>query len=186
MLNAMKLEGVTGCGGIIAKLVTPYASDPIESAPRASPSCHCASHRTARRRAVRGGGLPVMWRKWRLVERLGSVPRLSTSTSTRCKPVRVAAFKRTKSVDAPHCSAAFFLSRSAQSFPLRIFKIGVSAGLNLRWDHYRYVADQWQWGPSQARLVLRENFETVPPVVMSPVSVVERRGCDVLPIGSDD
>jgi hypothetical protein len=62
--------------------------------------------------------------------------------------------------------------------------VGASAGLNLRWDRYRYVQrDQdWAWGPPDAPLVL-EGCWTVPPEpVPAEVEVVERRGCDPAPV----
>jgi hypothetical protein len=71
--------------------------------------------------------------------------------------------------------------------PLRILEIGASAGLNLRWDRYRYeLGTSWEpgdagWGDvnSAVRFV---NFFDVPPPLDQAAEVVERRGCDVAPL----
>lgn len=73
----------------------------------------------------------------------------------------------------------FLLVARETELPLRILEIGASAGLNLRWDHYRYEAAAWEWG-SQSPVTL-PNF-LIPPPFEDPVEVVERLGCDVDPV----
>jgi hypothetical protein len=65
--------------------------------------------------------------------------------------------------------------------PLRILEIGASAGLNLRWDRYRYESGETGWGDehSPVRFV---HFFDVPPPLDRPAEVVERKGCDLAPI----
>ena len=75
--------------------------------------------------------------------------------------------------------------------PLRILEIGASAGLNLRWDRYRYEAGKTDkksgepveagWGDelSQVRFV---HFFEVPPPLDRAAEVAERKGCDIEPI----
>ena len=71
--------------------------------------------------------------------------------------------------------------------PLRILEIGASAGLNLRWDRYRYESGKsgepgeagWGDESSAVRLV---NFFDVPPPLDRDAEVVERKGCDLEPI----
>jgi hypothetical protein len=71
--------------------------------------------------------------------------------------------------------------------PLRILEIGASAGLNLRWDRYRYESGEAGWGDehSPVRFV---HFFDVPPPLDRAAEVVERKGCDLEPIDptSDD
>ncbi|HEV2966488.1 MAG TPA: DUF2332 domain-containing protein [Candidatus Dormibacteraeota bacterium] len=71
--------------------------------------------------------------------------------------------------------------------PLRILEIGASAGLNLRWDCYRYESGQTGWGDehSPVRFV---HFFDVPPTLDRTAEVIERKGCDLEPIDatSDD
>jgi hypothetical protein len=65
--------------------------------------------------------------------------------------------------------------------PLRILEIGASAGLNLRWDRYRYEASDTGWGDehSPVRFV---HFFDVPPPLDRTAEVIERKGCDLVPI----
>jgi len=64
--------------------------------------------------------------------------------------------------------------------PLRLLELGAAAGLNLRWDAYRYE-DAWGDPASPVRLVDRY-AEQPPPFGPRHVDVVERRGCDVAPV----
>jgi len=65
--------------------------------------------------------------------------------------------------------------------PLRILEIGASAGLNLRWDLYRYESGETGWGDeySPVRFV---HFFDVPPPLDRSAEVAERKGCDLVPI----
>ncbi|HLW53863.1 MAG TPA: DUF2332 domain-containing protein [Candidatus Angelobacter sp.] len=76
----------------------------------------------------------------------------------------------------------FLLVAHRTGLPLRLLEIGSSAGLNLRWDHFRYTWKGGAWGDPASPVVLQDVFasEAVPPV--GAVKVVERRGCDPSPI----
>lgn len=66
--------------------------------------------------------------------------------------------------------------------PLAILEIGTSAGLNLRWDHFRYEARGKTWGPKDSPVRLC-TFEAPPaPRFDVRARVVERRGCDAHPV----
>lgn len=65
--------------------------------------------------------------------------------------------------------------------PLRILELGASAGLNLRWDRFRYVSTAGAWGDESSPVQFAHSFE-IPPPMNRTVEVVERRGCDVNPI----
>ena len=65
--------------------------------------------------------------------------------------------------------------------PLRILEIGASAGLNLRWDRYRYESAAGAWGDPASHLRFTHSFETPPPMERT-ADVVERKGCDLNPI----
>ncbi|MCB1040214.1 MAG: DUF2332 family protein, partial [Acidimicrobiales bacterium] len=45
-----------------------------------------------------------------------------------------------------------FLEVGRGGLPLRVLEVGASAGLNLRFDRYRYVAAGRSWGPAQSPL----------------------------------
>jgi hypothetical protein len=65
--------------------------------------------------------------------------------------------------------------------PLRILEIGASAGLNLRWDRYRYESGETGWGDEHSRVRFVNVFD-VPPPLDRVAEVVERKGCDLQPI----
>lgn len=67
--------------------------------------------------------------------------------------------------------------------PLRLLEVGASAGLNLRWDRYRYEADGFSWGPAESpvRLAFELEGEEVP-ALPATVEIASRQGCDASPI----
>src|SRR4029077_12761115 len=46
--------------------------------------------------------------------------------------------------------------------PLRILEIGASAGLNLRWDRYRYESSEGAWGDPGSHVRFTHSFEAPP------------------------
>jgi hypothetical protein len=66
--------------------------------------------------------------------------------------------------------------------PLRLLEVGASAGLNLRWDQFRYVADGFSWGPEDSPVRLRFELSGNPPPLPSDVEIGSRHGCDASPI----
>jgi len=65
--------------------------------------------------------------------------------------------------------------------PLRLLEIGSSAGLNLRWDCYRYESAQGGWGDPASPVRFIHSFD-VPPALNLSAEVAQRRGCDLNPI----
>ena len=66
-------------------------------------------------------------------------------------------------------------------FPVRLFEIGSSAGLNLRADHYRYRHAGGQWGPVDSPVTIDDAWHgQLPPD--GAVRIVERHGYDIAPI----
>jgi hypothetical protein len=65
--------------------------------------------------------------------------------------------------------------------PLRILEIGASAGLNLRWDRYRYEDGSAGWGDPDSPVRFTDVFDVAPPLDREAV-VAERKGCDLNPI----
>jgi hypothetical protein len=71
--------------------------------------------------------------------------------------------------------------------PLRLLEVGSSAGLNLRWDRWRYESGTTAWGEVDAGLCFGDDVYRAPaPPVDAPLgpgsAVAERRGCDRSPI----
>ena len=76
-----------------------------------------------------------------------------------------------------------FLTVAESGLPLRLLEVGASAGLNLRWDAYRYRAGDFAWGPAGSPVTL--DFELTGEIHPNPpagVEVAERRGCDAAPV----
>ena len=65
--------------------------------------------------------------------------------------------------------------------PLRLLEVGASAGLNLRFDHFRYGGGGVWWGPAASPVDLSGMWRE-PPQLPDALSVIERRGCDRRPI----
>ncbi|HET6570678.1 MAG TPA: DUF2332 domain-containing protein [Solirubrobacterales bacterium] len=77
----------------------------------------------------------------------------------------------------------FLAVATATGLPLRLLEVGASAGLNLRWDSYRYRAGDFAWGPGDSPVTL--DFELAGEIRPDPpaaVEVAERRGCDAAPV----
>ncbi|MGH2974796.1 MAG: DUF2332 domain-containing protein [Solirubrobacterales bacterium] len=84
------------------------------------------------------------------------------------------------------CAALLFgfLAVSGETgLPLRLLEVGASAGLNLRWDRYRYEADGFSWGTRDSPLTLAFELDgATPPQLPTAVEVACRSGCDAAPI----
>ena len=65
---------------------------------------------------------------------------------------------------------------------LRCLEVGASAGLNLRWDHFRYEAANAVWGDPTSPVVLRDSWRSEHLPFAVAARVVERAGCDASPI----
>jgi hypothetical protein len=65
--------------------------------------------------------------------------------------------------------------------PLRLLEVGASAGLNLRFDRYRYLLGDRSWGAPASPLALRCRLSGEPPLEQA-VSVASRAGCDARPV----
>lgn len=76
----------------------------------------------------------------------------------------------------------FLLIAQATGRPLRLLELGASAGLNLRWDRYRYETSRATWGPPGSPVRFRYDFVEGHPPFATDATVVERQGCDLAPI----
>jgi hypothetical protein len=67
--------------------------------------------------------------------------------------------------------------------PLRLLEVGASAGLNLRFDRYRYALADERWGPPDSPLVIRSRLAGAGrPPLDAPLAVASRAGCDPRPV----
>jgi hypothetical protein len=76
----------------------------------------------------------------------------------------------------------FLTFASESGMPFRILELGASAGLNLRWDDYRYEGSSCSWGPIDSPVRLPWRISDGSPPLDAAVRVVGRRGCDLMPI----
>ncbi len=63
---------------------------------------------------------------------------------------------------------------------LRLLEVGSSAGLNLRWDRYRFESATGSWGPTDS--AVRMSWDAPPPHLDARVQIADRRGCDPSPL----
>ena len=76
----------------------------------------------------------------------------------------------------------FLLIARETGLPLRLLELGASAGLLLRWDHYRYEQGDTGWGGRASPVRLLEVFPDGFPPGGRRCRVIERGGCDPLPL----
>ncbi|HEY6961896.1 MAG TPA: DUF2332 domain-containing protein [Gaiellaceae bacterium] len=66
--------------------------------------------------------------------------------------------------------------------PLDLVELGSSAGLNLVWDHYRYVYSSGVWGDGPLELAGDDRIPPPAELLMRRPEVVRRRGIDLNPV----
>jgi hypothetical protein len=76
----------------------------------------------------------------------------------------------------------FIAVATATGLPLRLLEVGASAGLNLRWDRYRYAAGNFSWGPADSPVRLEFELEGEAPSFPPTIEIPVRHGCDASPI----
>jgi hypothetical protein len=76
----------------------------------------------------------------------------------------------------------FLLIARETGLPLALAEMGASAGLNLRWDRYRYESGGEAWGEADSPVRFSEPFVSGRPPLDVEVEVIDRRGCDLDPV----
>ena len=121
-------------------------------------------------------GLEGAWEALRdLVEREGDA-------------VRALAARPCQTNEVGRCAPLLFgfLETAARTgLPFRLLEVGASAGLNLRWDLFRYGGGGAAWGPADSPVDLSGLWADAPPFADARIEVVERRGCDLNPLDPD-
>jgi len=84
--------------------------------------------------------------------------------------------------DPPQCCLDLLKFFRQTGFPLRLIEPGAGAGLNLRWDHYFYQAQDEAWGNPDSPVVLRGSYRHGHPSLNGEAPVIERIGCDEKPL----
>jgi hypothetical protein len=76
----------------------------------------------------------------------------------------------------------FLVIAAEARLPLRVLEIGSSAGLNLRFDRFRYEQDGVGFGPSDAAVRFSGFWPTGGPPWDAALEVESRHGCDLDPV----
>jgi hypothetical protein len=76
----------------------------------------------------------------------------------------------------------FLAVAHATRLPLRLLEVGASAGLNLRWDLFRYGDGRVRWGDPHSPVDLDGLWDEPPAHVEAAVAVASRQGCDLNPL----
>jgi hypothetical protein len=74
------------------------------------------------------------------------------------------------------------IARACPGLPVCALELGASAGLLLRWDHYRYEHRSGGWGDPTSPVRLHRPWRGDAPDFSISVRVDERRGCDLNPL----
>jgi hypothetical protein len=75
-----------------------------------------------------------------------------------------------------------YLELARLGLPLRLLEVGASAGLNLRFDRYRYESGADAFGPAGSPVRFVAPWAGRPPELGLGVEVASREGCDVDPV----
>lgn len=100
-------------------------------------------------------------------------------------PIRTLLDRPVQTNEVGRCAAllpGFLAVAEAAGLPLRLLEVGASAGLNLRWDRYRYEAPGFAWGDPASPVRVDFRLEGEPPSATAAVEIAERRGCDLRPV----
>ncbi|MFZ5668014.1 MAG: DUF2332 domain-containing protein [Pseudomonadota bacterium] len=79
----------------------------------------------------------------------------------------------------------FMVVAAATGLPLALREIGSSAGLNLRFDRYRYDFGGRPWGEDDSPVLIANDWRGAPPP-LRPLTVIDRAGCDQAPVDVRD
>ncbi|MBA3866659.1 MAG: DUF2332 domain-containing protein, partial [Solirubrobacterales bacterium] len=104
-------------------------------------------------------------------------PAFRTSLAERTEELRRLVLLPVQTNEVGRCAAllpGFLAVAERTGLPLRLLELGASAGLNLRWDRYRYTARDFAWGPcdSPLRVAFRLDGETPPSAAVEVATVV--------------
>ena len=97
-----------------------------------------------------GAGLASAYASGRVTEAWEQLRRPLGATPTE---LRGSLERPVQTNEVGRCAALLFgfLAVAAETrLPLRLLEVGASAGLNLRWDRYRYQANGFSWGPDDS------------------------------------
>jgi hypothetical protein len=153
-------------GGAVAQILRGHEDDPPNS-------MLALRMMGAVRRRVLEGALPD----------LGTWADMRTAIATDAESIRALLDRPVQTNEVGRCAALLpgFFAAARAGLPLRLLEVGASAGLNLRFDRYRYEANGFTWGPPDSAAIIGVQLEGDAPEP-APVEIAERRGCDPQPL----
>jgi len=166
--------------GPIRDLLAPHAADPFGSA-------LALRFLGAVHRLVLEGAAPVLAREYPSVggtpgPDLEDVFEATVEAHLDRLSVHIGRGVQTNEVGRAVALAGALLGLAELGLPLRVFEVGASAGLNLRWDHFRYEAGSDAFGEPSSPVRFIEPWVDRRPRLDVEIEVVERLGCDLAPI----
>ena len=102
----------------------------------------------------------------------------------RCDDLRDLVERPVQTNEPARCAALLggFLEVARHTgLPLRLLEVGASAGLNLRFDRFRYALGEERWGPPESPVIVRAHVSGAPPLD-TKLRIVSRAGCDLRPL----
>jgi hypothetical protein len=140
-------------------------------------------------RIVLEGGAPELARYYPSaggdLDRRGAWPAFQRALAEQASRIRELLSRPVQTNEVGRSAALLggFLSIVRQTgLPLRLLEIGASAGLNLRWDRYRYESGEEAWGDPASPVRIVDVWGGRPPFLAAEVTIAERRGCDPSPV----
>lgn len=138
-------------------------------------------------RLVLAGGEPALARVYEGpgVDPVAAWDAFSAVLSGNRKELRELIHLPVQTNEVGRCAALLFglLAVAGETgLPLRLLEIGASAGLNLRWDRYRYEAEDFAWGPVDSRVLVEFELDGKAPTLPAAVEIAGRHGCDAAPV----
>ncbi|HET7122310.1 MAG TPA: DUF2332 domain-containing protein [Solirubrobacterales bacterium] len=164
-------------GGPTAQLLRGHEDDPADS-------MLALRLMGAVNRRLLEGALPDLEPLYRQADAGAAWPVLRRALSEDAEAVRGLLERPVQTNEVGRCAAllpGFLAVTTATGLPLRLLEVGASAGLNLRWDRYRYEAEGFAWGDPGSPVRLGFELEGAAPEPVA-ATVAERRGCDRSPI----
>ncbi len=109
---------------------------------------------------------------------------LATMAAHRAE-VEAGLWRNVQTNEVGRCAAlavGFAAVHDRHRLPLRLFELGSSSGLNLRWDRYWYDTGASSMGDARSAVRFEGVWEEPLPVFSPDVHVAARAGCDVAPL----
>src|SRR4051794_36560300 len=165
-------------GGPVWRTVEPYADKPLNFATHLR--LMGATHRLAL-----AGEAPALAAHYPATEGDGDADAAWTAFTELLEQRPIDLGQAVQTNEVGRCAAllgGFLMVAEQTGLGLRMLEIGASAGLNLRWDRFRYEAADWAFGDSASPARIPCEYAGGRPPLPPQIWVMQRAGCDPAPI----